>query len=200
MKQLFLASQSKSRAELLKSMDLKFAVIDQSADETITDKSLSIEESVRLIATRKMDNIILPYLPTCDAFVITADTLVQDKFGVIHGKPKNRDDAIAKIQALRGQSQIATAFCVEKFKINNSAVISIERIISSVVSSCVFEIPDNWIDKYLAHVDATTLAGAIAIEGYGLQFLKSITGSFSGILGLPLFELRQALEKLEFYS
>lgn len=199
-KKLFLASNSVSRKLLLESMNLDFGILQQNADETVTDSTLSLEDSVRLIASRKMDHIILPQNLKGQIFIITADTLVQDSSGVIHGKPRDRADAINKIKSLRGESFVATAFCVEKTSYINGICNSKSRIISSIIATCNFEIPDSWIDLYISQVDVTSLAGSIAIEGYGMQFLKSISGSYSGVMGLPLFELRTALEDLGYFS
>jgi septum formation protein len=73
-----------------------------------------------------------------------------------------------------------------------------------VESKCVFEVPHELIDWYLEKLDIldglsyTNVSGAMAIEGVGSQFVKSIDGSYTAIVGLPLFELRQALTELGF--
>ncbi len=61
-----------------------------------------------------------------------------------------------------------------------------------------FEVPEECIVRYLAVSYGMKAAGAITIEGYGAQFLKKVEGSYSAIIGLPLFELREALQKLDF--
>ena len=59
--------------------------------------------------------------------------------------------------------------------------------------------PDNWIDIYLEKTPYLDVSGGMAIEKYGNQFLKTVQGSYSTIIGLPLFEVREALEKLGFF-
>jgi len=63
-----------------------------------------------------------------------------------------------------------------------------------------FVIPDHWIDRYLEHSWAMIASGAIAVEFYGAQFLQWIDGSYTTVMGLPMFELRQDLEKLGFFD
>ena len=77
-------------------------------------------------------------------------------------------------------------------------VASLQRTVSA---GCLYIVPDEWIDTYFKeHPIALQAAGAIAIEEYGLQFLASIEGSYSTIIGLPLYDLRQALYELDFFK
>ena len=64
-----------------------------------------------------------------------------------------------------------------------------------------FVIPDEWIEIYLKHsLLALSASNAIAVEGYGAQFLTAVNGSYSAIVGLPMFELRQALSDVGFFG
>jgi septum formation protein len=69
-----------------------------------------------------------------------------------------------------------------------------------VPAEYTFDIPDIWIDIYLAKSIGMQTAGAIAVEGYGAQFLKIVDGSYPSIVGLPMFQLRQALEEVGFFD
>lgn len=200
---LYLASQSSSRHQLLTQARINFKVIDQSANELEVDHSQPLAELVQAIALHKMNNLVLSKTAVDSKrmmFVLTADTLSQDSHGVIHGKPVNHQDAVHKIKALRGWSTVSTGFCVDKkiFKDNKWQVV--ERIVRVVQSECFFEIPDSWIAEYIDSTPALSAAGALIIEDFGALFLKEIKGSYSSILGLPLFEVRQALEKLGFFD
>ena len=62
-----------------------------------------------------------------------------------------------------------------------------------------FEVPDMYIDWYLDNTIAMQCAGAMQVEK-ALLFLKYISGSYSAIIGLPLFELRNALEMIGFFE
>ena len=71
---------------------------------------------------------------------------------------------------------------------------------SSLHADYVFEVPEEWIDIYLEKSVGLRASGAIAIEDFGEQFLKSVSGSYSAIVGLPMFELREALSQLGFFE
>jgi len=129
---------------------------------------------------------------------LTADTLSQDSTGAINGKPVDREDAIAKIKAARNGMRTGTAFCLDRKQFRNGSWHIDKRIIRFVEAHYRFIIPDFWIDRYLNHSLGLKASGAIAIEEFGSLFLESINGSYTTIVGLPLFELREALQELGF--
>jgi septum formation protein len=196
---LLLGSQSKARQQLLRSAGILFSLLEQNADEAAFDHSLPLEKVVQAIALHKMNLISMPPGTQSQvAYVLTADTLVQDHDGVIHGKPRDRADARKKLLALH-KARIATAFCLDKkIFINNSWQIQ-DRIKAVVSAYAEFVVPEQYVDAYLDQIPFQTIAGAMAIEGYGAQFLEQVEGSYSTIMGLPLFEVRQALEALGFF-
>ncbi len=198
---LFLGSESHSRQKLLTEAKIPFHVIGHTADETACDWSVPFEQLLTHIAVEKMKHVVLPIGKEGDyCFVLTADTMGKDADGKIHGKPIDEADAIEKIKSLRKGGIIATAFCLDKKQFANDAWRVQERIEQVVTTKYEFDMPDEWIEKYLQAVpEYLTLSGAITIEGYGAQFLKSINGSYTTIIGLPMFEVRKALQKLKFF-
>jgi len=199
---LLLASNSKSRKNLLTKSGIPFLEIGHAADEDAVEKTLTLNEQVAAIASLKMNHAQLPKGQEGQIiFVLTADTMGQDKAGVIHGKPKDYADAVAKIKALSTLQEYTTAtgFCVTKQIYNNGAWQVVETISDVVSATYQFSIPEQWVEKYIAQGSVLTCSGAIEIEGYGQQFLKTVNGSYSTIEGLPLFELRQALEVIGFF-
>jgi nucleoside triphosphate pyrophosphatase len=196
---LLLASSSLSRQQLLKEIQICFQVIPQLANETHCDWSRTLPEVVRDIAAYKMAHAQIPEGAEGEhCFVLTADTLSLDKNGTLQGKPESRADAIAKIKQSRGGSWVGTAFCLDKKIYKQGKWIVDQRIERYVQAYYEFEVPDHWLERYLDHSLGLQASGAIAIEGYGLQFLKCIEGSFTTIVGLPLFEVRIALEEIGF--
>jgi septum formation protein len=198
---LYFGSKSEPRRMLLEQSHIPFTVVSQNADESQCDWGLPLPQLVLSIALYKMQHVILPdgTQEGDISFVLTADTMSHDKMGTIHGKPVDRDDAIAKIKATREGSFLCTAFCLDK-KVWCAGKWEIaERIADIVSAEFSFIIPDEWIDTYLEKVPFLDVSGGIAVELYGNQFLKMVHGSYSTIIGLPLFELREALEKLGFY-
>jgi septum formation protein len=203
MKQILcLGSTSRSRQQLLREAQIPFKIVPQLADETVCDWGLPFLQLLETIAVYKMNHVQLPddhEKEVC--FVLTADTLGCDIDGVIHGKPRDREDAIKKIKALRRGGSVATAFCLDKKIWKGDSWRVEERILECISTRYVFDMPDSWIELYLEAVPHyLDIGGAITVDGFGAQFLKEIQGSYSTILGLPMFEVRGALEKLGFFS
>jgi septum formation protein len=198
---LLLGSSSISRQQLLTESKIPFTIVSQSADESHCDWGLSLAQLVERIALHKMNHVTLPagrqegeY-----CFVLTADTLTQDADGTIQGKPVDRADAVVKIKKARNGSVLFTSFCLDKkvWKKGNWEID--QRIQKTVGAEFLFVIEDHLIDYYLDNSIGLGTSNAIAIEGFGEQFLKKVTGSYSTIIGLPMFEVRQALETLGFF-
>ena len=207
---LFLASQSTSRRNLLNQSKIPFTIIDQDANETI-DKNLKLEDQVKKLAQLKMEHVKLSditnyfknfnlKLENSVCLVLTADTLTETPLGKILGKPKDEEEAKNMVISLRGQSKISTSFCLEKKIYLNQNWKTVDNITQVVNSTCEIDIDDIWIEKYLTYTPSKNIAGALAIENYGMQFIKTINGSYSAILGLPLYELRQALQAFGFFG
>lgn len=199
---LYLGSKSESRKMLLELARIPFTVVQQDADESQCDWALPLPQLVANIAHHKMEHVVVPAgnAEGDYCFVLTVDTMSHDSEGVVHGKPQSRDDAIAKIKAARNGSVVYTAFCLDKKVWHNGVWVVQERITDIVQGSLVFDVPDEWMDRYLAAIPFMDVAGAIAVEYYGNQFLKTVSGSYTTIVGLPLYEVRCALEKLGFFA
>jgi|SRR5690606_19732733 len=199
---LYFGSKSQSRRMLLEESRIPFITVDQDADEAQCDWGLPLPQLVLSIALYKMQHVIVPdgkkEGEVC--FVLTADTMSHDKMGTIHAKPVDRSDAVAKIKATRQGSFLCTAFCLDKKVWRSGKWVVQERIADVVSAEFIFYIPDNWIDIYLDTIPFLNVSGGIAVEQYGNQFLKTVSGSYSTIIGLPLFEVRVALEKLGFFG
>jgi septum formation protein len=203
MKTLYLGSNSATRKKLLTEMGISFQIVGHQADEEACGWDMPLEKLVETIAFAKMEHVIIPQNVDKNKriFVLTADSLCADARGKLHGKPENKEDAIAKIKALRGRGKVATAFCLEKKKFHGNTWKNEQSFLKVVTAQYEFDLPDEWIERYLEHVPCyLQISGGITIDGYGAQFLKSINGSYSTILGLPVFEVREALEKIGFYE
>lgn len=199
---LYLASKSPSRQLLLTEARIPFTLLAQHADEAACMSGGTIEETVLRIAQSKMEHALLPdHVQSGDViYVLTADTMVQDVHGVIHGKPVDRADARAKLISARHGNYLATGFCVERKEWCNGAWQTKARIEQVVTARYLFSIPDRWLDYYLDNTIGMHCAGAAAVEGFGAQFLQRVEGSHSCIIGLPLYEVREALEQLGFFD
>ena len=199
---LVLASQSAIRQALLDQAGISYVLTSHTADERIISWDQPLADLVSYISQHKIEYVLMPRTQILYqySYIVTADTLTQDMQGTIYGKPQDYADALSMIKALRAGSTVATAFTLEKREYKNNSWITQERVTRVITATCVVHVPDSCIDSYILHASALQAAGALVIDGYGAQFTQKITGSYTGILGLPLYELRQALEQLGFYS
>lgn len=187
---------------LLRQAQIPFILAAQDADEQACDWTLGLEKTVASIASYKMEHVLLPHANEGTiAFVLTADTLSQDVHGRLNGKAEHYEEAVAKIKDNRcAWIKLATGFCLEKKRFQNGSWKTIDRIEQVHAAEYYYDIPDSWIAIYLKRSPALACAGSIAIEEYGGQFFKEIRGSYTTIIGLPMFELREALEKMGFFD
>lgn len=199
---LYLASQSSSRRELLELSKIPFTVINQDADEMACDLVNGLEAAVMDIALSKMNHAQVP-AGTAEGdicLVLTSDTLVEDADGALCGKPVDRDDAVAMLRNARRGSRVATAFCLDKKIWRNGTWEILDRITQVVGARYCINIPDDFLEKYFDQIVVYNCAGACFIEGFGMQFVEYIDGSYSAIVGLPVFEVRAALHKMGFFE
>ncbi len=199
---LYLGSDSYSRKLLLTQSKIPFIVVGHSADEDLVDKTLRLEDQVKYIAELKMKHVNLQNGSHEGEvrFVLTADTMGCDGQERVHGKPKDKEDAYAKVRALSGRYRCSTGYCIEKRIWKNGAWVT-EKNESKVISAYyTFSVPEYRLEDYFEHSPALGASGAIAVEEYGLQFLEKIEGSYSTIVGLPLYEVRTTLEEFGFFN
>lgn len=195
-----MASQSRMRAHIIADMNISFVLVDQQADEHAVDHSLPLASLVHAIARHKMNQVLLPTgAVSQQCYVLTADTLTADSTGAILSKPQNNEEAFAMVEQLQQGVQIATAFCLDKKVWRYEQWQIEERVHKTVEAFCRITIPLDKRAAYLKNTHALQAAGALQIEGYGAQFVEEIQGSYTAILGLPAYEVRQALEQLQFY-
>ena len=192
---LYIGSKSASRKKLLQEAGIPFEILEQQADEAKCDWNLPLQQLVESIAHYKMEHVVLPVGKNEGhiILVLTADTLSVDPMGKIRGKPVNAVDAYEMLKAAgMGENICGTAFCLEKKVYGNGTWQTQEKIMRYAQAKYEFKIRDSLIEDYLKYSGAMEAAGAIKIED-GKQFVKSINGSYSAIIGLPMYELREAL-------
>lgn len=201
---LYLASQSPIRQQLLREAHIPFKVITQEIDENAHGLSFAVDERVIQIAQAKINHVLLPQGTFQGelCWIVTADSLVQGGSGEIVGKPSSREHAIAMLKMLREHPcRVVTGFCCERRRWNGVTWVLEQAHCQAVGAQVTISISDFWIPIYLdKHPYALQTAGVLVVEGYGAQFVKSITGSYTTVLGLPLYELREALETLGFFA
>ena len=193
---IYLASRSARRRELLKQIGVPFELLllredlrrGVDVDETpLPDESpgiyvLRIAREKVAMAVRQIALRALPQKP-----VLAADTSVVFD-GQVVGKPADAEDAARMLRALSGREhQVLTAVAVALKE-------HVETQIS--VSNVWFrELSDVDIRRYCASGEPLDKAGAYAIQGRAGAFVMRISGSYSGIMGLPLTETAELLQK-----
>ena len=189
---LYLASASPRRRELLNQIGLAHEVLlvpappgedepqhpgESAADyvqRTARDKALRGRDWMRAHA--------MPVLP-----LLAADTTVILE-GEVLGKPADRDDAIRILRALSGAShEVHTAV----------AVCSGDRLLEAVSITEVHmrALQDDEISRYCDSGEPFGKAGAYGIQGLAGTFVSRIAGSYTGVMGLPLFETANLLRE-----
>lgn len=199
---LYLGSKSSSRRMLLDQAQIPYTVAEMDADETQCDWGQTLQKVVESIALYKMQQVIIPpgNKEGQICFVLTGDTLSVDARGQIGGKPVDRADAIEKIKQARDGMRTGTAFCLEKRQWIQGVWKTIAHKLCFVDAQYEFIVPYDDIETYLDRSVGMKGTQAIAVEEYGAQFLKVVQGSYTAIVGLPMFELRQALQEFGFFS
>lgn len=201
---LYLGSQSRTRQKLLDLAQIEYKILEHGSDEVVENKFRNFNEYVLAIAAHKMQTLILPKKSQVNAdylYALTADTLIRSaESNAILGKPANKDEAI-KMLTLERQAavEVVTGCCLEKFYYHNDQWRQRESINWTSAALVEFIVDENSLDQYFANFPfVLQCAGAGMIEDHGLSYLKSINGSYTAVLGLPLYELRQELKKMGF--
>ena len=179
---LYLASRSPRRRELLDQIAVCYRVVDVEIDET-TRRGESARDYVLRVARDKALHAHTT-LPS-SAAVLAADTAVVLD-GAILGKPEDGAHALRMLRSLAGKThQVLTAIAL--------STVSCETRISA--SQVRFRpVGDEELRAYIATGEPMDKAGAYAIQGRAAVFIEHLQGSYSGVMGLPLFEVAQLLQ------
>lgn len=189
MKQLILASQSPRRKNLLAQLGYQFTTMSADIDESVQSNEQPKDYVVRL-AKEKANTIFsaLSMQQQSNIIVLGADTSVVID-GDILGKPTDEADCISTLLRLSNkQHQVLTAI----------AAISADQVISTLVETQVqFKtLTIEEIKEYWRTEEPCDKAGSYAIQGIGGQFVTTINGSYSAVVGLPLYETVQLLAQV----
>jgi len=206
-KKLYLASKSKQRQRLLHEADIPFELINQDADETKCEWGMPLQKLTESLAQLKMEHVKLSASDNYNqCWVLTADTLCIDSKGELFGKPKDKADAIRMVKAVRDGALAGTGFCIDRRIKQGKQWLLDEHYIGYAQGECFLDIPDHLIEDYFKKLQKLTglnylnLSGAFSITGIGAQFVKEVHGSYTAILGLPMCEVREGLNKLGFFD
>jgi len=184
---VYLASASPRRKELLTQIGVNFSVLSIAVDESVKSGEYPSDyvERIALAKARAGWDI----LQTDFRPVIGADTAVVLPTQQILGKPESLDQARDFLGQLSGiQHQVLSAVAI---------VWQQQYWLSLQISDVRFKTLTNTeIDWYLATGEGKDKAGGYAVQGLAAMFIENISGSYSGVMGLPLFETRQLLQQV----
>ncbi len=196
---IYLASQSPRRRELLKQIGINFEMLLLRADPR---RNIDVDEAphdgetpdvyVQRVCREKarvgcaaLQFRNLPPFP-----VLAADTTVTLD-GKILGKPEHAEQAAAMLRQLSGREhQVLSAV----------AVALGERVEAALSASTVrfAKLSEDRIKRYLLSHEYTDKAGGYAIQGQAGAFIEHLEGSYSGVMGLPLFETVRLLQHFDY--
>lgn len=183
--QLCLASQSPRRRELLEQIGVDYFSVPADIDETMKRNESPLDYVKRMadekaVAVQQLGkNKGAPVLASDTAVVIAGEVL---------GKPANKTDGIAMLQRLSGKThQVLTSVAMHHEARNESLVVA------SAVTFRTLTLRE--CEHYWSTGEGLDKAGCYAIQGKAATFITQISGSFSGVMGLPLRETSELLER-----
>ena len=196
---LYLASRSPRRRELLTQIGVQYDTIffrnpprqEMEVDETPHANEAPVayvervarakaEQGWRIVVERRL--LLQP--------VLAADTTLEFE-GQIIGKPVDADDAKSILRRLSGKThRVFTAVAVA-FEGRMESLLSVSDVRFGVLDEAE-------IRRYVATGEPMDKAGAYGIQGRAGVFVEQLTGSYSGVMGLPLFETAQLLKRFDY--
>jgi len=185
---LVLASAFPRREEILKQLNLKFTILPSKIDED----SFKIDDPVELVKTLAAEKAKSVSELVEDAVVIAADTVVVYDDQIL-GKPGGKLEAKKMLKKLSSnQHQVITGLAV----LNSQ---SGERYVDfNITDVKIKALSESEIDNYVETGEPLGKAGAYAIQGLGGLFVEEIRGSYYSVMGLPIHQLAQLLDKFNY--
>lgn len=186
MERIVLASQSPRRKQLLEWAEIPFDVIVMETDE-LYPSDLAVEDVPVYIARNKA--LAVQSELSHNRVILAADTIVVLNDTII-GKPKDKQDAIYILTALSGQQhKVITGVVLLKGEEETS--------FSDVTTVCFHELTFDQVSFYVEKYKPYDKAGAYAIQEWiGVTGIKSISGDFYNVMGLPVSRVVRALENI----
>lgn len=177
---IYLASRSPRRVELLKQIGLACITLPADIDETQYMNEAPVSYVTRLAQQKAEACLIDLSVEQRKRPVLAADTTVV-LAGAVLGKPEDDDDARRMLSALSGGLH----------EVHTAVALAFNHQIEVVLSSTTVEmmaLTEAQIDAYIATGEHRDKAGSYGIQGAAGAWIKRIEGSYSGVMGLPVYE------------
>ncbi|MBY5993121.1 Maf family protein [Ferrimonas balearica] len=183
MTQLYLASSSPRRRQLLAQLGYEFEVLTPEIDETPWPGEAPQDLVERLAREKAEAGLALAKAPLS---VLGSDTIVVLDNRIL-GKPRDRADALATLAALSDREhQVMTAVALATAQGTRATLVTTQ------VRFCA--LTAEQIQAYWNSGEPADKAGSYGIQGLGGNFVRAIQGSYSAVVGLPLVETRELIE------
>ena len=187
MRPIYLASRSSRRAEILQQLGVNFRVLPSDIDESLCRDETPDAYVLRLAASKAA---------ACDGMlrdqameirpILAADTAVSID-GLILGKPVDDDDAHNMLRRMSGRWH----------EVHTGLAVATQQGVSTALSTTrvkMAELTDETIHAYVASGEPQDKAGAYGIQGMAGIFIERIEGSYTGVMGLPVYETAMLLK------
>jgi septum formation protein len=183
---LYLASRSPRRSELLALLGLDFGVLALDVPESRAPGEAP-EDYVRRVAREKAGAGLLKVIGSPQALVLGADTevVLDDE---VFGKPGDAGEAAAMLRRLSGRTHRVLSAVSLVSRDREAQALSVSEVRFG-------ELDEAAIDAYVASGEPEGKAGGYAVQGRAQSFVAHLSGSHSGVMGLPLFETAQLLRQ-----
>ncbi len=183
---VYLASASPRRRELLQQIGVRFAVLPVNVAEIYQTGETPVAYAQRLACDKAQAG--WNSLVNADRKpVLGADTIVVSDERIL-GKPRDQDDGIVMLQLLSGKThQVITAVALCHGPCSVKVNVSRVSLRSLTLAEC---------QAYWETGEPSDKAGGYAIQGKAAIFIRELEGSYSGVMGLPIFETAQLLAQL----
>ncbi len=183
---IILASSSPQRKTILDNIGLDFKIVYPKYTEVI-EPELSPEENAMKLAEGKALSIRTKYP---NLWILGVDTLVIIKNQII-GKPKDKNDARHIFNLFKND----TATVISGISLINNLDVYTEYEKTNITFG---DMSNNEIESFLDTDEWKNRSGGFTIEGKGGMYIKSITGDYYNIVGLPVYHLNQMLKKINY--
>ena len=185
---IYLASKSPRRRQLLNQIDIEFISIVVEIDETPRKHEVPQLYVERMAVEKAKAGWDSPQRKE-QRPVLAADTCVVLD-GQIMGKPVSDEHAVSILKKLSDKThQVITSVAIS----NKDKT----ELVTNTTNVTFCMLPIGLIEYYVSTGDCTDKAGAYGIQGFAARFVMLLSGSYSGVVGLPLYETAQLLQKFK---
>jgi len=186
---MILASQSPRRKEILANAGFMFTVHAPHLDETPLEGETP-PQMVERLARSKAHAAVAYAREQGEHLIVAADTVVWSSHTGVLGKPADEQDALRMLRLLSGRTHYVTSG-VSIIRVEGAS--TIEHTFHETTDVTFHALEDAWMRAYAASGEPLDKAGAYAIQGRGAVLVKSISGDYDNVVGLPLSRLVREL-------